>query len=100
MNTQIRNTLAICFAFCCTLAVAAATITNHTPSTDGDWSNPANWIGDVAPADGDSVVLHIMPGLITPTNIDIADLTLTTLVFSNDVNTVSGLSVNRLVSAT
>ena len=83
MNIRFLTVLTCVCALCCALAAAAATITNYAPSPDGDWSNPANWIGGAAPANGDIVVLHIMPGLLAPTNVDIANLTLTTLAFSN-----------------
>jgi len=57
----------------------AATITNE-PTGDGLWSTPANWMGGVAPQNGDSVVLLPISGY-APTNVDIADLALNNLTF-------------------
>ena len=66
-----------------------AIITNVVPAVDANWSNPANWLGGVAPTNGDSVVLAITSGM-APTNVDIAGLDLNILAFSNILATGVG----------
>ncbi len=81
----------------CPCLLFAATITNYAPSTDGNWSNPANWIGGIAPANGDTVVLDIQPNVVSPTNVDIAGLTLNTLAFSNVIVSAGVAAGTRIV---
>jgi len=75
----------------------AATVT-WDGSESGDWSVAANWVGGVAPVDGDDV--EITGDGTAPTSLDIAGLSLGVLTFSNDfpTMTISGedFSVNQI----
>jgi len=84
--------LAILAAVCMTLSASAATITNQ-PTGDGLWSTATNWIGGVAPSNGDSVVL-LTSGGYAPTNVDIANLAIDNLTFpTNLANDTTGLTI-------
>jgi hypothetical protein len=92
MNTRTATTIVLTIALLIGGACnAAAAVITNLPSGDGLWSTPGNWIDGVAPANGDSVVLMVNNGY-APTTVDIANLALDYLVFSNDSSgiTLSG----------
>ncbi|NLF37986.1 hypothetical protein GX586_00985, partial [bacterium] len=79
-------------------SASAAVVISSGGAGDGKWSTPGNWQGGEPPQNDDAVVL--MDGGIVPTNVDIADLDLNYVQFSNVIQNLTlignDLKVNTL----
>ena len=63
MSKSLR--LFVCIFVFVTLSVSAAAATRTWGGSSGNWSNPANWVGGVAPVAGDDLVFPVGPYTMT-----------------------------------
>lgn len=77
------------------IASSAAAATRTWAGATGNWSNPANWVGGVAPAAGDDLVFP--SGLYTATNDYPASTPFRSLTFPDGPNGSATLAGNGIV---